>query len=127
MPRDLAAFVGGAIFCAGLIGMITAAPVVAESADGAPGGACSPWRVSEVTSTSGILENLAFDGRGSMVISRLGVAGNGGLDRVTADGAVSVLVPDVESPGGIAVAGNEAYFATGNSFIAGVTGSDSGT
>ncbi|MFC9763112.1 hypothetical protein [Rhodococcus jostii] len=124
MRRELAALAGGTALCAGLL---VVAPAAAGPAFAPPGGACTPWSVSEVTSGAGVLENLAFDGAGTMLVSRTGLVGGGALDGVAPDGAVTPIVPEVESPGGIAVDGTDAYFATGNSFAAGVTGSASGT
>ena len=124
MRRELAAVAGGAALCAGLL---VVAPAAAGPAFSPPGGACTPWSVSEVTSGAGVLENLAFDGAGTMLVSRTGLVGGGALDGVAPDGTVTPIVPEVESPGGIAVDGADAYFATGNSFAAGVTGSANGT
>lgn len=124
MRRELAALAGGSALCAGLLAV---APAAAGPVFSPPGGACTPWSVSEVTSGAGVLENLAFDGAGTMLVSRTGLVGGGALDGVGPDGTVTPIVPDVESPGGIAVDGDHAYFATGNSFASGVTGSTSGT
>ena len=34
-------------------------------------GACAPWTASTVLSGQGVLENLAFDGRGAMFLSAI--------------------------------------------------------
>ncbi|ELB91588.1 hypothetical protein Rwratislav_18534, partial [Rhodococcus wratislaviensis IFP 2016] len=56
-----------------------------------------------MASGAGVLENLAFDGAGTMLVSRTGLVGGGALDGVAPDGTVTPIVPEVESPGGIAV------------------------
>ncbi|SEE55461.1 hypothetical protein SAMN04490220_8340 [Rhodococcus jostii] len=124
MRRELAALAGGTALCAGLL---VVAPAAAGPAFSPPAGACTPWSASEVASGAGVLENLAFDGSGTMLVSRTGLVGGGALDGVRPDGTVTPVVPEVEAPGGIAVDGADAYFATGNSFAAGVTGSTNGT
>ncbi len=124
MRRELTALAGGLVLSAGLL---VAAPAAAGPAFAPPVGVCTPWSVSEVVSGAGILENLAFDGAGTMLVSRTGLVGGGALDGVEPDGTVRSIVPDVDAPGGIAMHGSDAYFATGNSFSAGVAGTESGT
>ncbi|WP_345498573.1 SMP-30/gluconolactonase/LRE family protein [Nocardia callitridis] len=74
----------------------------------------------------GPLENLAFDGRGGVLLSQQSVAGGGGsLQRLGADGSRSVAAADVDGPGAVVIGGATAYFTTGNS-VAGLL-SDTGT
>ncbi|WP_068270257.1 SMP-30/gluconolactonase/LRE family protein [Aldersonia kunmingensis] len=89
---------------------------------------CAPWAKQSVASGYGTLENLAFDGRGGLLLSEQSLlGGTGALQRLGADGKRSTAVANVSSPGGILVRGNTAYFNTGNSFTAGITGSKDGT
>ncbi|MCQ4119299.1 hypothetical protein [Rhodococcus tibetensis] len=124
MRRELTALAGGSVLCAGLL---AAAPAAAGPAFAPPVGTCTPWAVSEVVSGAGVVENLAFDGAGTMLVSRTGLVGGGGVDGVDPDGTIREIVPDVDAPGGIAVHGSDVYFATGNSFSSGVAGTESGT
>lgn len=84
-----------------------------------------PWRATTVASGLGSLENLGFDGAGTMLVSRT-VGSAGQLYRLTPDGRGSTLVPNVAAPGSITVADGAAYFTTGNSFLSGVFGSKDG-
>jgi sugar lactone lactonase YvrE len=77
-----------------------------------------------IASGLGVLENLTFDGRGSMLVSATQA---GAIERMTPDGRVSTLVPNVSYPGGLVLRGRTLYFNTGNSPQAGVLGTDSGT
>ncbi len=72
------------------------------------------------------LENLAFDGRGGLLVSKTLFAGNGSVDRVTPDGAVSTLLP-VSGPGALTVRGNELYVNTGHKTLDGTLGLKTGT
>lgn len=89
---------------------------------------CAIREKSTVTSGYGMLENLAFDGRGGLLLSELPPLGGngGGLQRLTADGARSTVAA-LESPGGIVVSGRTAFVNTGNTFKSGVTDSPDGT
>ncbi|MDR3655533.1 MAG: hypothetical protein P4L48_07640 [Mycobacterium sp.] len=84
-----------------------------------------PWRATTVASNLGSLENLGFDGSGTMLVSRT-VGNSGQLYRLTADGRGSTFVPNVPAPGSITVADGAAYFTTGNSFLSGIFGSMDG-
>ncbi|MDX1879582.1 hypothetical protein SBE55_17380 [Mycolicibacterium sp. 141076] len=84
-----------------------------------------PWRATTVASGLGSLENLAFDGVGTMLVSRT-VGSSGQLYRLTPDGKGSTFVPNVAAPGSITVADGAAYFTTGNSFLSGVFGAKDG-
>lgn len=85
-----------------------------------------PWRATTVASGLGSLENLGFDGSGTMLVSRT-VGTSGQLYRLTPDGKGSTFVPNVAAPGSITVADGAAYFTTGNNFLSGVFGSKDGT
>ncbi len=85
-----------------------------------------PWRATTVASGLGSLENLGFDGAGTMLVSRT-VGNSGQLYRLTPDGKGSTFVPNVAAPGSITVADGAAYFTTGNNFLSGVFGTTDGT
>ncbi len=99
------------------------APVATAAA--APG--CTPWQVRTVATGLGLpLENLAFDGRGGLLVSKTLFAGNGSVERVTPDGAVSTLLP-VSGPGALTVRGNDLYVNTGHKTLDGTLGLKTGT
>jgi sugar lactone lactonase YvrE len=88
---------------------------------------CDSWVKQSVASGYGTLENLAFDGRGNLLLTEQSlVGGPGAVHRLGADGAKSTAVANVSSPGGIVVRDGTAYFNTGNSLSAGLTGSRDG-
>ncbi|MFI9401384.1 SMP-30/gluconolactonase/LRE family protein [Nocardia sp. NPDC052316] len=88
---------------------------------------CERWAATTVAAGYGILENLAFDGRGGMLLSEVPASGPGGaLRRHGADGSREVLAR-ASSPGAIVVAGNTAYFTTGNALSSGFAGRTDGT
>jgi sugar lactone lactonase YvrE len=100
---------------------IAAAPAAQASS------ACTPWSVSTVASGFGMLENLEFDGRGSMIVSETSPIGPGALRSVAPNGDRGTLVSGVESPGGLVRDGDTLYFTTGNSGAAGLFDSSTGT
>lgn len=109
-----------------VVGVLTAGLLVwAPSASATPG--CAPWSVTTVASGFGMLENLAFDGKGSMYLSETSPAGPGSIRRLTPDGVRSVAVTDVISPGGLVADGGTLYFTTGNALVAGLFDSHDGT
>lgn len=88
---------------------------------------CGRWAASPVASGFGVLENLAFDGHGGLLLSEVPASGSGGaLHRLGADGSREVLA-QASSPGGIVVAGDTAYFTTGGSLRSGLSGRADGT
>lgn len=93
----------------------------------ATGPGCHAWTNAPVASGLGVLENLAFDGRGGLLLSAGSLGGAGSLLRRTADGTTTTLVADVSGPGGIVVDGASAYFTTGNTFQSGLFGTTDGT
>jgi sugar lactone lactonase YvrE len=72
---------------------------------------CAPWQVRTLLSGQGWLENLGFDGRGSITISALG---QGRLLRLSRRARLSTLLTPVFAPGGQARRGRFLYFTTGN-------------
>lgn len=98
----------------------TAAPAAAPQA-------CAPWTVSTVASGFGVLENLAFDGDGTLLLSETVPFGDGAIRTLTPAGEKGTLVSDVASPGGIVVDGDRVLFTTGNNVMAGLWGSTNGT
>ncbi|ANN16158.1 hypothetical protein SD37_11250 [Amycolatopsis orientalis] len=118
---------------AGRIRGVVAATIVMAAALTAPGTTataapgCEPWQVRTVATGLGLpLENLAFDGRGGLLVSRTLFAGNGSVERVTPDGAVNTLLP-VYGPGALSVRGSELYVNTGHITTDGLLGLKTGT
>jgi hypothetical protein len=89
--------------------------------------ACVPWTVTTVADGFGVLENLAFDGDGTMLLSESIPFGDGAIRTLTPSGAEGTLVSEVQSPGGIVVDGDRVVFTTGNNVMAGLWGSANGT
>ncbi|MFC4602268.1 SMP-30/gluconolactonase/LRE family protein [Rhodococcus kronopolitis] len=89
--------------------------------------ACVPWTVSEVASGFGMLENLAFDGRGNVLLSEGAPSGGGAVRTLTATGERGDLVEDVNSPGGMVVDGSRVIFTTGNNAMSGLMNATNGT
>ncbi|MBF6331714.1 SMP-30/gluconolactonase/LRE family protein [Nocardia transvalensis] len=93
----------------------------ADSAAAAP--ECGAWSASPVAAGYGMLESVAFDGRGGMLLSEQAATGSGGgIRRLLPDGGRSTVVADVDGPGGLAVSGDLAYFTTGLSLQAKASG-----
>lgn len=91
---------------------------VASSAEAA---SCPTWTKSTLAKGYGVLENLAFDGHGSLLLSEGGVGGAaGGLRALSGTGVKSTVVPEVVSPGGIVVDGRTAYFNSGDGLASGL-------
>jgi len=118
------ALAGGAAVAQLCVLLTLVAPGTATAAPEFAG--CGNWAKTTVASGFDSLENLAFDGRGGLLLSELSLTGSGGgLRRLTADGARSLAAP-VESPGGIVISGGTAYVNSGNAFLSGVTGNPDG-
>lgn len=109
---------------AGVMAMTMAAASVCAPASAIP--TRCPWDVSVVTTGLGSLENLGFDGRGGLLLSRTDDR-TGQLYRLTPDGHGDTVVADIPAPGSITVVGSGAYFTTGNSFASGILGRTDGT
>jgi hypothetical protein len=89
-----------------------------SSADAA---SCPSWQKSTVAKGYSVLENLAFDGQGTMLLSESNAGGApGGLRSLTAAGVKGTVVADVASPGGIVVDGRTAYFNSGDGLASGL-------
>ncbi|AQA24411.1 SMP-30/Gluconolaconase/LRE-like region family protein [Rhodococcus sp. MTM3W5.2] len=88
---------------------------------------CTPWKASEVASGFGMLENLAFDGRGMMLLSEGTLFGDGAIRTLSPGGKTGTLVSDFTGPGGIVVNGDSILFTTGNNAMAGLSNSKNGT
>lgn len=115
---------------AAVIAVATAAGVTTpvSTAAAAPlSASCGSWSTSQVASGYGTLENLAFDGRGGLLLSELSFTGPGALRKLTAQGARSTEVSDVNGPGGIVVSGDGAFVTTGNSTASGLFDTPDGT
>jgi hypothetical protein len=104
------------------IAFVAAVPGSAGAADDAK--FCAPWTQRTVKSGLGSLENLEFDGDGGLLIS---ASDHDAIERMTPDGKVTTLVPDVTSPGGQRVRGRTLFFNTGDSAQAGLLNQPSGT
>lgn len=102
-----------------LLLFIAAFPVATASA-----GPCDTWAQRTLKEGLGSLENLEFDGAGGLLLS---ASGPGTIERMTPDGHVTTLVPDVKSPGGQRVVGRTLYFNTGDNAQSGFTGTPDGT
>ncbi|GAA4476092.1 hypothetical protein GCM10023094_15080 [Rhodococcus olei] len=99
----------------------------AASTTVAPAAACTSWKVSTVADGFGVLENLAFDGRGAMLLSESPAFGDGAIRTLTPAGTKGTLVSDVASPGGITVRGGRVLFTTGDNVMAGLYNGTNGT
>ncbi len=74
--------------------------------------ACAAWHTRTLLSGQGWLENLEFDGRGSITIS---AATQGRILRLSQQRRLSTLVTPVSGPGGQRRIGRYLYFNTGDS------------
>jgi sugar lactone lactonase YvrE len=114
----------GSVVAAIALGSVVAVSAPAQAsvpADGSDGG-CGKWTSSVVTTGAGMLENLEFDGSGSMVLSQSALIGPGALLKVAPDGTRTTLVGDVTGPGGLVARDGSVYFTTGNSTVSGLFG-----
>ncbi|HEX4190568.1 MAG TPA: SMP-30/gluconolactonase/LRE family protein [Marmoricola sp.] len=104
-------------------------PSAAEAMVPAPAGSasCSAWTKTTIASGYPTLENLAFDGQGSLLLSADPATGNGALLRLGADGARSTVLSKVNAPGGLVVDGRTLYLNTGNSLVSGAFAKADGT
>ncbi|WP_072802165.1 SMP-30/gluconolactonase/LRE family protein [Rhodococcoides yunnanense] len=111
--------------------VMTSAVMTSAVAMGAPSASadsvCSPWTLGTVASGFGTLENLAFDDRGSLLLSETSLLGTGSIRSLQPDGTSGVVVPDVTSPGGLVTDGDLLYFTTGNGTAAGLFDLHDGT
>jgi sugar lactone lactonase YvrE len=91
-----------------VVGLLVAA-FAALALPQAAAGACGQWQVRTLLSGQGWLENLAFDGRGSVTLSALA---QGRILRLSRGGRLSTAVDSVFAPGGQALRGPYLYFNT---------------
>ena len=87
-------------------------------------GACAPWTASTVLSGQGVLENLAFDGRGAMFLSAIR---DDAILRVGRQRNVTTLIGDVHAPGGLRYRRGVLYFNTGDAIASGLQDLTDGT
>ncbi|BDD80628.1 hypothetical protein TPB0596_03910 [Tsukamurella pulmonis] len=119
VPLRVAALVAATAALAG------AAPSLAAAAPS--GAACAGWRTTVLRSGMGTLENLAFDGAGTVYLSRQNpVTGRGALLAGTQPGALRTVV-DLPNPGGIVVRDGAVHVTTANSAQSGLLGKTDGT
>jgi sugar lactone lactonase YvrE len=107
---------------AALLGGLLATPSVpmASAAPASTGNSeCSSWSVRTLISGQGWLENLAFDGRGSITVSALS---QGRLLKLTRSHKLSTLLAPVVAPGGEIRRGHLLYFNTGDTVPIAPTG-----
>lgn len=116
--RRITSWVGSA----GLFALLaTTLSVVGVTSTSAVAASCPSWSKSTVAKGYGLLENLAFDGAGSMLLSEGSAFGMpGGLRGLSATGVKSTVVPNVTSPGGIVVDGRAVYFNSGDGLASGL-------
>jgi hypothetical protein len=123
------AAIGGALALSAALA-VGSAPTVSAGTDPLPidaDGTCPRWSASTVAAGFGMLEKLAFDGRGGVLLAETGVLGEGALHRLAADGGRSVLASDLPAPGGIVLGPREVFVTTGNSALPGLFGVPDGT
>ncbi|MBS4099992.1 hypothetical protein [Tsukamurella paurometabola] len=114
-----------AAFAAAVLAAASAVPAAAAAAPSTT--ACAGWRTTVLRSGIGTLENLAFDGAGTVYLSRQNmVTGKGSLLAGTAPGALRTVV-DLPNPGGIVVRGGSVHVTTANSAPSGLLGKTDGT
>jgi sugar lactone lactonase YvrE len=104
--------------------LVLAAVVAAVPSATAATGPCAPWQQKTVKSGLGSLENLEFDRTGGLTIS---ATDQHAIERLTPDGKVTTLVPNVNAPGGQRLVGRGLFFNTGDSAQSGFSGTPDGT
>lgn len=102
-----------------VLAAVGVAPLATAPAAAGPA-ACAPRSVTTVASGLGVLENLAFDERGGLLVSDTSFVGPGALRRITPDGSVTTVPAEVTGPGGIVVDGPTVYLNVGNTTVSGV-------
>jgi DNA-binding beta-propeller fold protein YncE len=115
---------------AAVLALSTALTVPSAASAATAGTDCPQWTMSTVASGLGLpLENLAFDGRGGLLVSATLYSGPlvGKIDQVTPDGQVSTPIPNVNGPGAIETRGSTVYYTTGHNTISGLLGLTDGT
>jgi sugar lactone lactonase YvrE len=102
-----------------LTALVAAVPASAAAPTG-----CTPWQQKTLKSGLGSLENLEFDGSGGLLIS---ATDQHAIERLTPDGKLTTLVPNVNAPGGQRLVGHTLYFNTGDSAQSGFANTPDGT
>jgi sugar lactone lactonase YvrE len=103
-----------------LLAVIAAVPTSA----GAAASDCAPWQQKTLKSGLGSLENLEFDGSGGLLIA---ASANNAIERLTPNGTLTTLVPNVNAPGGQRVIGRTLFFNTGDAAQSGLMNTPDGT
>ncbi len=111
-------FAVGAVLMGGLLAT-SAVPMASGSPRPTSAGGCSSWSVRTLLSGQGWLEDLAFDGRGSITISAIS---QGRLLKLTRGGELSTLLAPVVAPGGEIRRGHLLYFNSGDTVPIAPTG-----
>src|SRR4051794_40640649 len=101
--------------------LIASCLAVTGTASSAVAANCPLWTKSKVAGGYGTLENIAFDGTGTMLLSETSLAATpGGVRTLTPTGVKGSAVPNVTSPGGLVVDGRTLYFTSGNGLLSGL-------
>ena len=106
------------------LALVLSAAVAAVPEANAADPTCNAWKPKTIRSGLGSLENLEFDGTGGLLLS---ASGPGAIERMTPDGTVTTLIPDVNAPGGQRRIGRTLYFNTGDAAQSGLAGTADGT
>jgi hypothetical protein len=85
---------------------------------------CARWSDRVVADGLGSLENVEVDARGGLLVS---ATDQHAILRITRDGRSRVLVPGVDSPGGLRVRAGVLWFNTGDAAASGVADRADGT
>src|SRR4051794_31761642 len=85
---------------------------------------CRPWKQTEAATGLGVLENLAFDDKGGLLLSAWQ---HFAVERMTPDGKLTTVVSGIRGPGGMVVVGDTLWLNTGNSPDSGIVGRADGT
>jgi len=104
--------------------LLLATALVLAVGAGSAHAACTEWSQRTIVSGQGVLENLSFDHRSSMLLSAID---QGAILRVNRRREVSTLVEDVYAPGGQRVRGRKLFFNTGDALVSGLNNLTDGT
>lgn len=101
---------------------------VLGAASPASAAGCPKWSKSVLAKGYGLLENLAFDGQGQLLLSEGSFGGTpGAVRKLSAAGVKGTVVAGVASPGGLVVDGRTLYFNTGDGLASGLFNIADGT
>ena len=104
--------------------VVLAALVAAVPSSSAATNPCTPWQQKTLKSGLGSLENLEFDNAGGLLVS---ATAQNAIERLTPNGNVTTLVPNVNAPGGQRLIGRTLYFNTGDAAQSGLGNTPDGT